>query len=107
MTQDLILQATASAFYKGPRKLTAQIRRVAYENQVPNSRHLSVEFDGWNPIVTYPPEHKAEIDNFEMGNHSMGIAANPILRKFLTSIPPDYMENLISQELETLLCQLF
>ena len=107
MTQDLLLEATAAAFNKAPKLLTSAIRRTGHYNQVPHSRHLSVEFDGFTPKVVAPPEFEDDIQEFENGNHPKGISPNPVLRNFLTSIPDSYMDDLIAAELEALLWRLF
>jgi hypothetical protein len=107
MTQDLLLEATAAAFDKAPKLLTSAIRRAGHHNKVPHSRHLSVEFDGFTPKVSYPPEFKDEIEEFELGNHPKGISPTPVLRNFLTSIPETYMDDLVAAELEAMLWRLF
>jgi hypothetical protein len=71
---------------KAAKKLTAQLRRKAYQSGWPSgaSRHLTVVPSDLSYKVTYPAKHAQTVEDAEYGTeHSQ---PNPVVRNFLTGV---------------------
>lgn len=68
------------------KKLTAQLRRKAYESGWPThaSRHLKVVPTVDSYTVSYPTKHGSNIEDAEYGTQST--PPNPVVRQFLAGI---------------------
>jgi hypothetical protein len=68
------------------KKLTAQLRRKAYESGWPTdaSRHLKVVSMDSKYSVSYPKKHAASIEDAEYGTQST--PPNPVVRQFIAGI---------------------
>lgn len=71
---------------KAANKLTAQLRRKAYESGWPTSasRHLTVFPHDTSYAVKYPASHADHIENAEYGTEST--PPNPVVRQFMAGV---------------------
>lgn len=84
--EKFIVNAISQGQQHSAKKLTAQLRRKAYESGWSSaaSRHLKVvPFDD-RYHVTYPTEHASHIEDFEYG--TTDTPPNPVVRQFLSGI---------------------
>lgn len=71
---------------KAARKLTAQLRRKAYESGWPTSasRHLTVFPQDTSYAVKYPSNHARAVEDAEYGTEST--PPNPVVRQFMAGV---------------------
>jgi hypothetical protein len=81
------------------KKLTAQLRRKAYESGWPThaSRHLKVVPTVDSYRVSYPTKHGEHIENAEYGTQDT--PPNPVVRQFLTNIKKTEMTTHVDRAL--------
>lgn len=84
--ENFIVKTVAQGHQHSANKLTAQLRRKAYESGWSSaaSRHLTVVPSGEAYNVSYPTEHKDLIEDHEFG--STTTPPNPVVRSFLAGI---------------------
>lgn len=72
--------------HKAAKKLTAQLRRNAYESGWPTSasRHLTVFPKDTGYAVKYPNSHANAIEDAEYGTEST--PPNPVVRQFMAGV---------------------
>lgn len=81
-----LLNKIAQGQQKTAKRLTAQLRRKAYEYGWPShaSRHLNVVPRGKHFGVEYPDHHAKDIETLEYGTQDT--PPSPLVRNFLSSI---------------------
>lgn len=81
-----LLSGIAQGQHKTAKKLTAQLRRTAYEYGWPThaARSLTVVPRGKHFGVEYPDHHATTIENLEYGTQDT--PPSPVLRKFLHTL---------------------
>ncbi len=83
---NFIVKSLAQGQQHSSKKLTAQLRRKAYESGWPTdaSRHLRVVSTDNKYRVAYPKKHATSIEDMEYGTEST--PPNPVVRQFIAGI---------------------
>lgn len=84
--ENFIVKAITQGQQHSAKKLTAQLRRTAYESGWPSSasRHLKVIPVNDRYHVTYPTQHSSLIEDHEFGTPDT--PPNPVVRQFMAGI---------------------
>jgi hypothetical protein len=94
------IKAWSESAVSAAHKLTSQVRRQAYQMGWPTevSRHLLVDVQNGEYVVTYPKQVKESVLDLEFGNQTR--PPLPLIRHFLTNLDDTGMRKEVEKHLK-------